>query len=82
MLEVPHVAREMEIVVTLQVGTFLDVLVVTELGFATGSTSSAVSGLDLTTQFFDIVMLSDILPADEVVIKLGVTVNQDLTIGL
>jgi len=65
----------MEIVVTLLVGTLLVVLGVTELGFATGSTSSTVSGLDLTTPFFNIVMLSDILPADKVAIKLGVPVN-------
>ena len=73
----------MEIVVTLLVGTLLDVLVETTSGFATGSTSSTVSGLDLMTPFFDIVILSDILPADdEVAIKLGVPVNQDLTFGL
>jgi len=72
----------MEIVVTLLIGTLVAVLVVTESGFAAGSTSSTMSGLDLTTSVFNIVMLADLLPADEVGIELDVPVDQDLTIGL
>ena len=65
----------MEIVVTLLIGTLLDVFVVTESGFAAGSTSSTMPGLDLTTSV-------DTPPADKVGTELGAPVDQDLTFGL
>ena len=66
----------MEIVVTLLIGTLLDVLVVTD------STSSTMPGLDLTTSVFDTATTADTPPADEVGTELGAPVDQDLTFGL
>ena len=66
--------------VTLLIGTLLDVLVVTESGFATGSTSSTMPGLDLTTSVT--ATSADTPPADEVGTELGAPVDQDLTFGL
>jgi len=71
-----------EIVVTLLIGTLLDVLVATESGFAAGSTSSTMPGLDLTTSVFDTATSADTPPADEVGTELGARVDQDLTFGL